>query len=238
MKKQLLIISDGNGADTDFVKWPTLVKMLTTKNLTVINQSIIGASNEMLLLRLSEADLNNIDYAIVQWTLPQRIDLVTDEFWLEQAGADPVYSFNLVENNKKTWWVTSASNNLHVKQYHTQYIKEWHASLRTESYMLAAAELLKFHGIKFVFCLCYRFNFLEPYSKVLTTYPWAWHSANCGINDFALHSKYQHLDKKLNQPHPLVALEWINQVLKPVADFIDYDPKVYYNVEQSLLKNV
>lgn len=238
MKKQLLIISDGNGVDTDFVKWPTLLKILTTKSLNVINRSVVGASNEMMLLQLSDADLANIDYAIIQWTIPHRIDLVVNDFWRHQAEIDPVYHFNLVENNQKTWWVTSASKNPYVKQYHSQYIDYWHASLRTAGYMLAAAELLKFHNIKFVFSLCYQFEFSGVYKDILTSYPWAWHMPNFGLSEFRTQSKYHHLDKKLSQPHPLIGLEWIDRVLKPGTDFIDYDPTTYYNVEQSLLKNV
>lgn len=238
MKKRLLIVSDGNGVDNDFVKWPTLLKLLTTKNLTVVNRSVTGASNEMMLLQLSDADLANIDYAIIQWTIPKRIDLVADEFWQQQAKIDPVYHFNLIENNKNTWWVTSGSKNPHVKQYHNQYVKIWHSTLRTESYMLSAAELLKFHNIKFAFSLCYQFDFIDPYKDILNSYPWAWHTPNLGLSEFRTCSKYLHLDQQLPQPHPLIGLEWIDQVLKPGTDFIDYNPTTYYNVEQSLLKNV
>jgi hypothetical protein len=238
MKKRLLVISDGNGVDTDFVKWPTILKILTTKSLSTVNRSVIGASNEMMLLQLTEAVKEDIDYAIIQWSIPNRIDLVGTSFWKQEAALDPVYNFNLIENNGQTWWVTSASKNAHVQQYHQKYINQWHSVLRTESYMLAAAELLKFHNIKFVFSLCYKFDFVNPYTDILNSYPWVWHVPNFGISEFREHSKYRSLDKNLSQPHPLIGLEWINQVLKPGTDFIDYDSTTYYNVEQSLLKNV
>lgn len=239
MKSSILTISDGNGVENTFKKWPQLLKILTIKTHNILNYSIVGASNEMIFMQISEAvKTNKINHAIIQWTIPQRIDLVADAFWREQASIDPVYHFNLISNNDKEWWVTSASTNAHIKEYHNKYINQWHATLRSQSYMMAAAELLKFHNIDFVFTLCYSFNFISPQIDILNSYPWVWHESNQGISEFRYKSQYLKYDHGKAQPHPLIGLEWIDQVLKPGCTFIDYDPKIYYNIEQSLLKNV
>lgn len=237
MKKTLLIISDGNGVENDFHKWPFLLQLLTSKTLNIINLSVVGASNEMMLLRLAEVvSTQKIDYAIIQWSVPNRIDVVVDTFWKEQAKIDPTYHFNIVDTLNTKWWVTSASKNSHIQEYHKKYVNQWHSTLRSESCMLSAAELLKFNNIEFAFTLCYAFDFIEPYKTILETYPWVWHDANKGISEFRQHSQYLKFDKGLPQPHPLIGLEWINQVLKS-CDFIDFDDKTYYNIEQHLLKN-
>jgi hypothetical protein len=239
MKKKLLIISDGNGVSTDFKKWPALLEVLCVKTLTVVNRSVIGASNELMLMQLAEAvQQDHYDYAVVQWSGADRIDLVADEFWIDQAKQDPVYHFNLVESNQKTWWVTSKSQNAHVKEYHSKYIRRWQAQQRSQAFMLSAAELLKFHQVPFGFSLCYNFEFLDPYQSILETYPWIWHSNNSGISEYRTQSKHSHLDQGLSQPHTLIQLDWIDQVLRPACEIIDYSQEVYYNVEQALIKNV
>ena len=150
MKKTILTISDGNGVDTDFKKWPFYLSLLTSKTTNIINRSVIGSSNEMMFMQLLDAvEHHPIDYAIIQWTHPQRLDIVADEFWLKQAEMDSVYHFNLVECANHQWWVTSASKNNHIQDYHKKYIKSWQATQRSQSYMMAASEFLKFNKIKF-----------------------------------------------------------------------------------------
>lgn len=237
MTKNLLVISDGNGIDTHFKKWPTFLKMLLSKTHHVINQSVVGASNEMIFMQLADAVRNQkIDQAIIQWTIPQRIDVIADAFWVEQAKTDPVYQNNLVESNNQLWWVSSDSNNELVKNYHHTYIKHWQAKQRSQSYILAAAELCKLNHIQFTFSLCYKFEFIQPLDSALQTYPWAWHEPNHGISEFRNHSQYAVYDTGLPQPCSLIQLEWLDQVLKPCCDFIDYDQKTFYNIQQALLK--
>lgn len=237
MKKRLLVISDGNGVSTDFKKWPSLLEVLCTKTVSVVNRSVIGASNELILMRLSEAvQEQDFDHAIIQWSVAPRVDVIVDEFWQSQADSDPVYYFNLVNCNDQRWWVTSKSDNSYIREYHSRYIQHWQSHQRSQSYMLAAAELLRFHQIPFNFSLCYNFKFADPYKSVLETYPWIWHQANSGLSEFRHQSKFQHLDQGLAQPHSLINLDWINQVLKPSCTIIDYSDETYYNVEQYLIK--
>jgi hypothetical protein len=238
MKKNILIISDGNGVDNGtFKKWPILLQLLHTKTLNIINRSVVGSSNEIMLYKLADAIKEQpIDYAIIQWTNPQRLDVVADTFWNAEAAKDNIYDFNLVNTLGETWWVSSGSVNPNIREYHNKYIKAWHAVQRTQSYMLAAAELLKQSNIKFSFSLCYDFEFVGPMSTVLNQYHWAWHTPNSGISEFRNSSQYVSYDTGQAQPHTLVQLDWINQVLKPSFEFIDYDDKTYYNIEQSLIK--
>lgn len=237
MKENLLAISDGNGVDTDFKKWPTLLRLLLSKTHNLINKSVTGASNEMIFMQLADSVQNQkIDQAIIQWTIPQRVDVVADAFWVEQAKADPIFHFNLVNSNNQLWWVSSASGNDLIKAYHDTYIKYWQATQRSQSYILAAAELCRLNNIKFTFSLCYKFEFVQPMDKVLQTYNWAWHEPNHGMHEFRYHSQYTDYDSGLPQPCSLIQLEWINQVLKPCCSFIDYDQQTFYNIQQALLK--
>jgi|694.fasta_scaffold10387_2 hypothetical protein len=233
MKKTLLAISDGNGVDNDFKKWPTLLQLMTLDSLQVKNKSVIGASNELILMQVAESiEAENIDCAIIQWTIPTRIDLVADEFWKEQASIDPVYHFNIVQSNNQDWWVTSSSNNQYIKEYHNRYIKEWQSIQRSQSYMLAAAALLKNKNISFIFTLAYEFKFNGPMAGAVEDLPWI----EQDLSSFRLISTYKDLDQGLAQPHSAVQLEWLDTIVKPNCDFIDYDTKRYYNIQKHLTK--
>jgi hypothetical protein len=237
MKSNILVISDGNGVDTDFKKWPFYLKLLTTKTSNIINRSVIGASNEMMFLLLSEAvSKTKIDFCVMQWSIPNRVDVVLDEFWLEQAQKDLIYHFNIIENNEQQWWITSASSNQYIREYHDRYINYYQSQLRSQIFIMAAAELLRFNNIEFVFSLCYNLPFIEPNKKILQSYPWAWHKNNDGLSEFRIVSKFAQYDTGLPQPHSLIHLDWINTVLKPNCNFIKYEDNVYNYIESSLLK--
>lgn len=239
MKKILLTISDGNGVDNDFKKWPFYLKLLLSKTHTIINRSVVGASNEFMFMQLCEAVYNHdIDHAIIQWSIPNRVDIVADDFWKKQAQQDPVYHFNIVKNNEQTWWVTSRSENDYIQEYHNKYIKYWQALQRTQSYMMAAAELLKFKKIDFIFSLCYNYEFENPNKNILDSYPWLTCNNNKGYSDFRHISKFSKFDKNLAQPHTLINLDWINTVVKPNTSFVDYDERNYLSLEQTLIKKL
>lgn len=237
MKQNLLVISDGNGVDTDFKKWPFYLQILVGDRFNVINKSIIGASNEMMYMQLAEAlQEHTIHKAIIQWSRPNRIDVLLDPFWEEQAKADPVYHFNIVESNRRKWWVSSASKNPHIFEYHSKYIKYWQAIQRSQAWMLAASELLKSNDIDFCFALCYNFTFSKPVKNSLLKCPWVWHKPEQGLSEFRMHSKYQSFDTQLPRPHTLIQLDWIDKVLRP-SNFIDYSPDIYTQLENSVLES-
>jgi hypothetical protein len=238
MKKNLLTISDGNGVDVDFKKWPTLLQLMTLDSLKICNKSVIGASNELILMQLAEAiNSHKIDCAIIQWTIPQRFDVIVDSFWLEQAAIDPTYYFNLIENSQRRWWVSSASKNLVVQEYHKKYISKTQAELRSQANILAAAELLKSKDIPFVFCLAYELKFSAPFESAITTLPWAWHQPNLGLHEFReTISKHQLIDQGFGQPHSAIQLEWLHNVVVPLCQFVDYPAERYYNIEKHLIR--
>ena len=233
MKKNLLTVSDGNGVDNDFKKWPTLLQLMTLDSLQIKNKSVVGASNELILMQIAESiECDDIDYAIIQWTIPWRIDVVADEFWQEQASIDIIYHFNLVQSNNRMWWVTSASENPFIKEYHTRYIKEWQATQRSHAYILAAAALLKNKNIPFIFTLAYNFNFDSTFKSAINNLPWVLQD----LSSFRQHSTFKELDRGLAQPHSAIQLEWLHTIVTPNCNFIDYDPKRYYNIQKHLTK--
>ena len=232
MKKTLLAVSDGNGVDTaNFKKWPSLLQALASASLKIKNKSVVGASNEMILMQIAESiESENIDYAVIQWTIPLRVDIVADDFWNQQANIDPVYHFNIVPSNNHNWWVTSDSNNPYIKEYHSRYIKEWQATQRSQSYMLSAAAILQNKNIPFIFTLAYKFNFVGPLTSAVKNLPWL----DQDLDSFRYTSAYIDLDQGKAQPHSAIQLEWLNTIVKPNCDFIKYDPNRYKKIINSI----
>jgi hypothetical protein len=239
MKKNLLVISDGNGIDNNFKKWPFYLSLLLSKTHKIINRSVVGASNELIFLQLCETvNSIQIDQAIIQWSIPNRVDVVLDSFWSDQAQIDPVYHFNIIKSNNNNWWVTSGSANPYIQDYHKRYIKYWQALQRTQAFIMAAAELLKSRNIEFAFSLCYDYDFIDPNKDIISSYPWISFNGLKGYSEFRNHSKHRQYDTGLPQPHTLINLDWINTVLKPCVDFIGFDDRVYSNLEQAVFKNL
>jgi hypothetical protein len=238
MAKTLLTISDGNGSSSaNFIKWPKLLQALTLDSLQITNKSIPGASNELILMQLAETLRNEaVDCAIIQWTFPQRVDLILTDFWSDQAKDDSVYHSNIFDSNGARWWVTSHSDNKYIREYHNRYIGDWHSTQRSQVYMLAAAELLKNKQIPFVLCLAYHFDFVAPTKEVIEALPWVWHEPNKGLSEFRSSSQFYNLDQGLANPHSAIQLDWINAVLKPKCEFVDYPEIRYYNIQKHLTR--
>jgi len=238
MSKTLLTISDGNGLSiANFTKWPKLLQALTLDSLQILNKSIPGASNEFILMQLAETLKNEtIDCAIIQWTVPQRVDVILTDFWNDQANDDSVYHSNIFNSDNNQWWITSHSDNKYIREYHDRYIGDYHSAQRSQFYILAAAELLKNKQIPFVFCLAYQFDFVGSTKEDIESLPWVWHEPNKGLSEFRSSSQFYKLDQGLVNPHSAIQLDWVNAVLKPNCEFVDYPEIRYYNIQKHLTR--
>lgn len=208
---KILTISDGNGVDRESSpRWPTILRHLT--DIKILNKSVVGASNETMFNLLRDTDLSDVDHAVVQWTAFSRLDVIVDDFWITQAENDPVYYFNLHKILGDTWWVSSASQNEHVLEYHKKYIRTAQAKHRSTAFLWAAIAYLNHHGVPFTFSLCYDLDLDLDFPDGM----WAWHKPNGGIRSFHEISKHGNLDiPECPRPHPLVQLDWLRQILIP-----------------------
>ena len=228
---KILTISDGNGVDVERCpKWPTILKHLTGS--VVKNLSIVGASNETMFNVLRDADLKDVDHAIIQWSFPQRFDTIIDDFWIEQAEKDLTYHFNIHEILGEDWWISSGSKNENVREYHTKFIRKSQATHRTIANIWAATAYLRHKQVSHTFSLCYD---IELDEEVLDL-NWAWHKRYGGIRSFSEQSKHKDLDDiSCPRPHPLVQLEWIKKILAPSIS-IEINEDRYRKIEESFDK--
>lgn len=220
----LLTLADGFGDNLtgppwypEYIKWPEIIKFMT-KGVNLTNMARYGAGNEYIINCL-KANLLNKDKILIQWAIPNRLDLVLDNnnsiYWEEAISKDLVYSDNILEINNIKFWISSGSINPDVIEYHKKYIGVKQHQLRSLIYIDYARILLETADIDYKF-------FLNESSTYLKDLPnknnWIWHDPYMGMHEFRFHSKYSDLDLGVTQPLPLIQFDFIQQYILPSMD--------------------
>lgn len=221
---RLLAIADGFGDSisspswyADFLKWPNLINLMT-RRLEFIDLARYGAGNEYMLQCLRN-NYQDSDVVLIQWAIPNRLDLLLqnhDSFWRQEISQDPVYNKNIVSVGKNQYWLSSASKNLHVQQYHQKYINIRQHQVRSQTYIEHAKLLLETNFIKYGFLLTSDSDYLRE--SVPNTSNWHWHSPFKGMDSFRRVSKFADLDFGLVQPISLVQFDFVKQFIMPNFD--------------------
>lgn len=237
---KLLTVADGFGDSKavpdwypGFYKWPEIIKFMT-KNTEVINLSRYGAGNEYITncIRLHAKDQ---DAVLVQWAMPNRLDLVLGQnknYWQEQLRADSVYNNNVVSLNETEFWLSSASQNKNVQDYHKKYISIKQHQMRSHIFVEYVTLLLDQYDIKYKFLLSVDSDYLRE--SVSTFDQWCWHDLFKGMHSFRKLSQYSDLDLNLIQPISLVQFDFIQQYIMPILD-LNWRSKRDINAVENML---
>ena len=197
-------------------EWPQILAALLP-DYQIVNCSGIGAGNEFIFSNLVNKLIQNPTAIYVAlWAGTTRFDkLIQDSSWDPVIQQDPAYSKNFQTTDGNTWWLSSASQLPQIQKYHAEYVQVEQAQLRTFNYIWTANQLLK-HTQNYMFS-SYRFRFLTDSQQAL-----------CQLHpDMTSFSQSPELAKFLTkevQPHPIVHLEWIKQMLLPTLQ-INVDPE-------------
>jgi hypothetical protein len=223
---KLLTLADGFGDSVatpvwyrDFLKWPEIIKLMT-RGLDVVNLSRYGAGNEYIVQCLRN-NISNKDVVLIQWSIPNRLDLVLSgetQFWQQQISNDAVYNNNVITINADQYWISNASENKHVVEYHQKYISTRQHQLRSQLFVDYAKLLLEQHDLKYGFLLTWDSAYLK---ETVTNFEhWLWHEPFAGMQSFRKISFYEELDSTLNlvQPISLVQFDFIKQFIMPTLD--------------------
>ena len=245
----LLTIADGFGDSQatpawypDYVKWPKIIELIT-RGVTLHNLSRNGAGNEYIIQCLRN-NLLNKQLVIIQWAMPNRLDLVLthnsdySEYWSQLISSDPVYNNNIVNIGDDRIWLSSGS--LAAQEYHKKYIKLRQHQMRSQLYIDYATLLLK--DIPYGFMLTSTSNYLSE--TVRDDSKWFWNQPWQGMCEFRHNSKYASLDLGITQPIPLVHFDFIRRFIQPKFDLpwrseqeIQAVENMLYKKYQEALKN-
>lgn len=149
---KIFCIGDGYAYGHIWPEWPQILQALLP-NYEVVLISGIGAGNEFLtseLLALGNAIQKHT--VIFQWADPYRLDkLVQDYQWTGIGELDQVYHFNFYRREDRTWWLSSASKNSYIQEYHNFYIQDKQAELRLHNQKILIENYLQNNQCKYYF---------------------------------------------------------------------------------------
>ena len=126
-------------------EWPQILQALVP-DYTVNNTcSAIGAGAEYLVTGLVDLvpELEN-NLVIFQWPMAARFDkLIEDKHWFHVGKTDPVYHFNFHKRPYGTWWISSASKQPQLREYHEKFVQSGQHKIRLQNYQTLVRNTLE-----------------------------------------------------------------------------------------------
>jgi hypothetical protein len=143
--KKIYTFGDGFATGHLWPEWPQILQALVP-DYTVNNTcSAIGAGAEYLVTGLVDLvpELEN-NMVIFQWPMAARFDkLIEDKHWFHVGKTDPVYHFNFHKRSYGTWWISSASQQPQVREYHEKFVQAGQHKIRLKNYQTLVRNTLE-----------------------------------------------------------------------------------------------
>lgn len=198
---KIFCLGDGFAHGHIWPEWPQILQALLPSH-KIIPITGIGAGNEFLISGLLNQDIAN-STVIFQWAYPSRFDkLLQDDRWQDIIKNDPVYFFNIVEQDGHKWWLSSGSKMHEVRQYHEFYVQRKQAELRFNNQQKLIDTYIAYHNC----------NYIKISTPEQDTYSLQTRFANVRGNEV--------------QPSPVVHYCYIDEVILPKLNLaVDADRK-------------
>jgi hypothetical protein len=196
---KVFCLGDGYAHGHLWPEWPQILQAVV-ENQEVIVISGIGAGNEFLIHKLLQHDIKN-QTVIFQWASHKRFDkIIEDDSWKVIAKNDEIYHFNLYQSGNDLWWLSSASENHHVRLYHDFYVQEQQALARLQDQKKLLQGYLANQGCRYI-----EISTLQE-------------------EIFSRQEKFRITRGSEVQPSPMVHYSFLMEEILPKSN-ISYDPK-------------
>lgn len=239
--QKILCVGDGFGKGHIWPMWPQLLSVLLD-NYQIVNYSEVGAGNEFIANRvLSACKSERYDIVLVQWAISKRLDIInSNENNISPIILkDKVYNkkYSNIELDNRHWWLSSNSQLDYIKKYHNEYISTEQHKLRSINQIKLVELILKEMKInKFLFFSSYKLDFLElKESNIIDWTVWNDVNGRNSMQEYGDAVLPQYTTKEV-QPHPLVHLNYIKEIILPKLNII-IDEKKVKNLSQELGKD-
>jgi hypothetical protein len=148
------VTNHGNTHGHIWPEWPQILQALLPQ-YQVIVKSGVGAGNEFLIDQLLNSSCQGHS-VIFQWAHANRFDkLLQDDYWTYMAKQDPVYFFNFETNPSGTWWLSSASQNQKIQEYHNFFVQSQQSQLRLKNQKILVENYLQNQNCNYWFTSTY-----------------------------------------------------------------------------------
>ena len=211
--KKIYTFGDGYASSHIWPEWPVILEALLP-DYSFEHYGAVGAGNEFILDGVIQSHCKDpAAYFLVQWAQPQRFDkLIEDSTWDDIIDSDPTYHFNRVQLAENQWWISSASQQPSVVNYHKHYIQSKQSRLRMLNYVYLAGNLLK---NKSLFFSTNDLKFTKDEFKYVNDIIWIQQD----MFNFAKQERFVNVRQNEVQPSPIVHLAYIKEYLLPNLSF-------------------
>jgi hypothetical protein len=143
--KKIYTFGDGFATGHLWPEWPQILQALVPEYQVHNDCSAIGAGAEYLVTGFVDLvpELEN-QLVIFQWPQADRFDkLIEDKHWFHVGKTDPVYHFNFLKRPYGTWWISSASRQPDVQEYHKKFVQAEQHKIRLKNYQTLVRNTLE-----------------------------------------------------------------------------------------------
>ena len=143
--KKIYTFGDGFATGHLWPEWPQILQALIPDYSVNNTCSAIGAGAEYLVTGLVDLvpELAN-NLVIFQWPMAARFDkLIEDKHWFHVGKTDPVYHFNFHKRPYGIWWISSASQQPQVREYHEKFVQSEQHKIRLQNYQTLVRNTLE-----------------------------------------------------------------------------------------------
>ena len=190
---KIFCLGDGYAHGHIWPEWPQILKVLLP-DYEIITGTGIGAGNEFLIDNLLNFDCQD-QIVIFQWAHPYRFDkLLQDNQWQILAQQDPVYHFNFENNASGTWWLSSASQDTKVQEYHEFFIQTQQANLRLKTQKILVENYLQNKKCRY------------------------WFTSTQQQEEFCRSHQHKNLRGAQIQPSPIMNFYFVVECIQPALD--------------------
>lgn len=144
---KLFTFGDGYATGHIWPEWPQILEAVLP-TYQHVNCAAVGAGAEWLVDQLVQhlPDMAGAT-VIFQWPMAERFDkLIEDTHWQAVADADPVYYFN----QYNSWWLSSASQQQIIRNYHQTYVQKQQHKNRLKNYQILVEQTLQNLGCRYL----------------------------------------------------------------------------------------
>jgi hypothetical protein len=193
--------------------WPEWPQILAAglPDYEHVNCAAVGAGAEWLVDQFVQQIPHMAGATVIfQWPQADRFDkLIEDATWQTVADTDPVYAFN----QHNSWWLSSASQQPAVLEYHRRFVQRQQHKNRLKNYQILVEHTLKNLGCTYLF--------ISTADQMM----------------FAKEPRFAETRQDQIQPSPVVHLAYINDVILPQLPSIKVDIFTYTEIANRICQH-
>lgn len=193
---KIFCFGDGFATGHIWPEWPQILQALVPQ-YQVTNTAGIGAGSEFLVSGFVDLIKDMQDSTVIfQWPASDRFDkMLEDDSWQSTIDHDPVYYFNTnTDHYNRKWWLSSASNNQEIRNYHTRLVQPQQHAHRQQVY-----QTLISHACDNLNCQLI-------------------HTSTATQDQFSLDKRFELTRQREVQPSPVVHFYWLVEKILPLTD--------------------